>query len=211
MLILSLLKKELGVVMKIMLQYIFLAVVCIDDKFSKPVVLTGKKNTINKFIETIVKDYDYCKSVTKKHFDKNLVMSEKDEQRFQSSNKCWICNKLFDVRDNKVRDHCHITVNYRGTAQWSCNINLKLTKKVPVIFHNLRGYGSHSIMQEISKFDVKVNFIPSELEKYLAFTINKNLVFIDSMQFMNISPDTLVKNLSKNDFNIYHKNLVVIC
>ena len=34
----------------------------------------------------------------------------------------------------------------------------------------------------------------------MAFTINKNLVFIDSMQFMNSSPDSLVKNLSNNDF-----------
>ena len=34
----------------------------------------------------------------------------------------------------------------------------------------------------------------------MAFTINRNLVFIDSMQFMNSSLDSLVKNLSHNDF-----------
>ena len=34
----------------------------------------------------------------------------------------------------------------------------------------------------------------------MAFTINKNLVFIDSMQFMNSSLDALIKNLSDNDF-----------
>ena len=34
----------------------------------------------------------------------------------------------------------------------------------------------------------------------MAFTINKNLVFIDSTQFMNSSLDALVKNLSDNDF-----------
>ena len=86
----------------------------------------------------------------------------------------------FGVGD-KVRDHCHITRNYRGSAHWSCNVNLKLTKKVPVIFHNLRGYVSHLIMQEISKFDVKVGITPDGLEKYMAFTINKNLVFNDNM------------------------------
>ena len=37
-------------------------------------------------------------------------------------------------------------------------------------------------------------------KKYMAFTINKNLVFIDSMQFMNSRLDSLVKNLSDNDF-----------
>ena len=54
-------------------------------------------------------DYDYCKKVTKKHFNKNLVMPAENEQRFQSNNKCCMCDKLFDVKDNKVRDHCHVT------------------------------------------------------------------------------------------------------
>ena len=52
----------------------------------------------------------------------------------------------------------------------------------------------------MGKFDVKVNVIPNGLEKYMDFTINKSLVFIDSMQFMNSSLDSLVKNLSDNDF-----------
>ena len=54
-------------------------------------------------------------------------------------------------------------------------------------------------MQEIGKFDVKVNVIPNRLEKYIAFTINNHLVFIDSMQFMNCCLDALVKKLSDND------------
>ena len=39
--------------------------------------------------------------MTKRLFNKNLVMFEKDEQRFHSGNKCWICDKLFDVGDSK--------------------------------------------------------------------------------------------------------------
>ena len=89
---------------------------------------------------------------------------------------------------------------YRDFAHCSCNINLKLTKKVPVIFHNLKGYDSHLIMQKIGKFDGKVNVLPNGLEKYMAFIINNNLVFIDSMQFMNSSLGALVKNLPDNDF-----------
>ena len=82
-------------------------------------------------------------------------MSAEDEERFQLRNICWICEKLFDVGDNKVRDHCHITGKYRGSAHWSCIINFKLTKDVPVIFPNLKGYDSHLIMQEMGKFNVK--------------------------------------------------------
>ena len=127
-------------------------------------------------------------------------MSEKEKHLFQQCSNCWICEKLIDNDDEKVRDHCHITGKFRGAAHWSCNINLQLTKKVPVIFHNLRGYDSHLIFNELDKFDVKISVIPNGLEKYMAFFLNKNLVFIDSMQFMNSSHDKLVKNLSDEDF-----------
>ena len=73
-------------------------------------------------------------------------MSVEDERRFQSSNNCWICNKLFTDEDKKVRDHDHVTGKYRGSADSNFNINLKLTKKVPVIFNNLRDYDGHIIM-----------------------------------------------------------------
>ena len=89
---------------------------------------------------------------------------------------------------------------YRGASHWSYNINLKMSKNIPVIFHNLRVFDSRLIIKEVSKFDVKVSVIPSGLEKYMAFTINRNLVFINTMQFMNSSLDSLVKNLSDHDF-----------
>ena len=75
-----------------------------------------------------------------------------------------------------------------------------MTKSVPVIFHYLKGYNSHLIFRELHKFDVKIDAMQNGLEKYMAFFLNKNLVFIDSMQFMNSSLDKLVKNLLDNDF-----------
>ena len=74
-----------------------------------------------------------------------------------------------------------------------------MIEKIPVIFHNLRGYDSHLIIKEVSKFYLKVSVIPNGLEKYMAFTINRNRVFIDSMQFINSSLHSLVKNLSDHD------------
>ena len=94
---------------------------------------------------------------------------------------------------------------FRGTAHWSCNINLQLTKKVPAIFHNLRGYDSHLIFDELKNFDVKIDVIPNRLENYMAFFLNKNLVFTDSMQFMNYSLEKLLKNLSDDDFKYLTK------
>ena len=97
-----------------------------------------------------------------------------EEEIFQVSNICWICNKLVDVADEKVTDHCHITGKYRGAAHWNCNVNLEMRKKVPVMFHNLKGYDSHLIFKKLSKFKIKISVIPNGLKKYMVFTIKKS-------------------------------------
>ena len=136
----------------------------------------------------------------KNQFNKNLVMTQEEEHLFQQSNSCWICKKIIDNEDEKVRDHCHITGKFRGSGHWDCNINFQLTKKISVIFHNLKGYNSHLIFSEPHKFNLKVNVIPNRLEKYMAFYLGRDLVFIDSMQFMNCGLDKPVKNLVDKDF-----------
>ena len=59
---------------------------------------------------------------------------------------------------------------------------------------------SHLIFKELSRFNVKISVIPNGLEKCMAFTVKKSLVFIDSMQFTNSSFDKLIKNLNDKDF-----------
>ena len=124
------------------------------------------------------------------------VMTE-EEHLFQQTNICWICKELINSDEEKVRDHCHVTGKFREVAHWQ---PFQLTKKIPVIFHNLKGYDSHLIFSELHKFDVKISLIPNGLEKHMAFFLGKNLVFIESMQFMNSSLDKLVNNLSDEDF-----------
>ena len=55
-------------------------------------------------------------------------MSKEDEERFQLS-KHWICDKLFIVRDDRVRYHCHITGKYRGYAHRVIILILNWLKK----------------------------------------------------------------------------------
>ena len=71
---------------------------------------------------------------------------------------------------------------------------MKISKKV------LKEYDSHLIFKEFSKVNCKINVIPNGLEKYMSFSLNRNIVFIDSMFFMNSSLEKLVKNLSDEDF-----------
>ena len=175
-------------------------IVCIGDKCTKPTIICRGENAAYEFIKAILEEYKYCKKIMKKHFNKNLIMTEEGQDLFQKSNNCWICKKFGSNDEDKVRDHCHVTSKFRGPAHRNCNVNFQLTKKVPVIFHNLRGYDSHLVFNELDKFDVKLKVTPNGLEKYMAYFQNKNLVFIDNMQFMNSSLDKLAKNLSDKDF-----------
>ena len=99
--------------------------------------------------------------------------------------------------DVKVRDNCHINGKDK---LWDCNVNFKLNHKLLIVFYNLKKYYSYLIMQELGTFNLEITVIPNGLEKYMSYIINNKLSFIDSVQFLSFSLDSLVKNLSKNNF-----------
>ena len=65
--------------------------VCVDDKFSISIVLYKGENTAYKLIEAILEEYENCNKVMKKHFKKNLIMTEEEKEQFQLSSYCWRC------------------------------------------------------------------------------------------------------------------------
>ena len=170
-------------------------------------------------MEAMLKEVRYCKNVIKTQFNKPLKMTKNDEEEFQKADRCHICQQKYNEKDVRVRDHCHITGKYRGSAHQDCNLNFQITDKIPVIFHNLRGYDSHFIMQEIGaivkKYTYKdkkgeekqmnINAIPNNMEKYMAFMLGNHLTFIDSFQFMSSSLDKLVSNLPKESLKYTSK------
>ena len=76
----------------------------------------------------------------------------------------------------------------------------KTSKKLPIIVHNLQGYDGHLIFKELNNFDVTIDIIPKAIEKYMSIIVNRNITFIDSLQFIKASLDTLPSNLEDNDF-----------
>ena len=106
------------------------------------------KNLLKQFLKNI----SISKKIIEEHFNKNLIVTERKEDLFQKSNNCWIRKKFINNNNNneeKVRDHCHVTDKFRGAAHRKGNANLKLTKKVPVIFHSLKGYDSRLIFMNL--------------------------------------------------------------
>ena len=194
--------------------YGYKLVCCYRERHSKPIQMYRGENAVYKFMEKMLEEVEYCKAVVKERFNKPLVITEDDQQCFRTMDGCHICGNKYTDKDVSVRDHCHITGKFRGSAHQECNLKLRIRPediKIPIIFHNLRGYDSHFIMQEIGeiakkhaytnkkgeKQDLNINTIPNNMEKYMAFMLGNHLTFIDSFQFMSSSLDKLVSNLQK--------------
>ena len=188
-------------------------VVChYDEKYSGDVVIYRGEDCNQKFMKCMFKEVKNCQSIIRDDFNKPLKMTNEDEESFQKATHCHICEKKYRVDDVPVRDHCHITGKYRGSAHQTCNLKLQISAekiKIPVVFHNLKGYDSHFIINELGELikkgeeNIKINVIAQNAEKYMAFYIGK-LSFIDSFQFMSSSLDKLAGNLEDRDF-IYTK------
>ena len=117
----------------------------------------------------MLEEVKYCKTVIKKHFNKPLVMIEVNERNFKTMDRCHICGEKYTNKDVRIRDHCHITEKFRGSAHQDCNLKLRIKPenlKIPVIFHNLQGYDSHFIMQRIGEIANKHGYTNKEGEKH---------------------------------------------
>ena len=194
--------------------YGYKVVCCYDDKYTKQTQIYRGEKVAYKFMEAMLEEVKYCKNTMKRFFNKPLNMTKENEDEFQKAKACHICDKAYTDDDIRVRDHCHITGKYRGSAHQECYLQLKVDPdkiKIPVIFHNLRGYDSHFIMQEIGAIvknhtyknkkgqmkEMNINAVPNNMEKYMAFMLGNHLAFIDSFQFTSSSMDNLVKNITK--------------
>ena len=81
---------------------------------------------------------------------------QKEEKKHNKKKFCKICEKKFSTNDNnkkyhKVKDHCHYSGKYRGASHDICNLRYKITKEIPVVFHNGSTYDYHFIIKELAE------------------------------------------------------------
>ena len=148
---------------------------------------------------------DYEERCTKFLFDETRIrMTAADEIDFANARFCYICEKSFSPTDvqrahkgqSKVRDHDHISGEYRGAAHSYCNLLKRRQRKIPIFFHNLRGYDEHIIVPALGQHkDRKLRIIGQTMEKYLQIEFGDHLVFKDSLQFLSCSLSELGENL----------------
>ena len=143
----------------------------------------------------------------------SMIISPTEQRLFNNATHCPRCRTEFtkEGKHVKVRDHCHITGQYRGPLCFTCNCRLRLKRRIlPVFFHNFKGYDGHLICKqavgEMPGWNLSV--IPTTHEKYMALTasiaVGKTatgktqyfkILFLDSFQFLSSSLDSLAATL----------------
>ena len=113
---------------------------------------------------------------------------QKDKYKAKQQTDCYLCKKPLLQKNYRdaVKDHCHITGKYRGAAHSNCNLKLRInprTDQIPVIFHNLRGYDAHHLMQAMANLKKEVKCVANNMEKYITISVD-GLRFIDSLNFL---------------------------
>ena len=166
-----------------------------------------------KFIETIILVYnDISKKLTRaSNAYKNVILTKPQQQEYDQATNCYICNVSFS-QAIKIREHNHMNGKYRGAACQSCNTQEgKVSKRIPVFFHNGSGYDFHFIISELMKYEDKnnkVEVLAKTSENYISITfgnIYRKLVFLDSNRFMQKSLEGIAESLKKEDFIIFDK------
>src|SRR5271156_3346110 len=141
--------------------------------------------------------------------DHNLTTEE--EIIHERTRECFYCGRGFNlynldgVLEPKDKDHCHLSGKYRGAAHHTCNLNAKLSKTIPVIFHNLSHYDGKLIVKGFSYVcsdDIKP--VAKSYEEYISFTI-RSLKFIDSYRFLGCSLDVATEAMEDSDRIILRK------
>ena len=196
---------------------------CFDDnlfepKLDKYTAQSPDEDISQRFISSLKKSIKniYEKLKYKK---KNLKWTKKDKRAYKASTYCHICEG--ELLNDKVADHCHLTGKFRGAAHNKCNLEYRIPKFFPVIFHNLAGYDAHLFVKNLGATEGKINCIPKNEENNISFTkeievdtfekkednktktisVKRKLRFIDSFKFMATSLDSLANNLPDNMFN----------
>ena len=144
-------------------------------------------NLLNEFLDKKNGSFKY------QHFNKELIMTNGDEEIYNNSQICCICKE--ELNTDKIRDYSTATGKFRGVSHSTCHKTLGIPKKLPTIFHNLQRYDGHLIFKELNNFNVDIEKIPKSIDKCKSIVVNRNITFIDSLQFSNNTLDALTSNL----------------
>ena len=114
---------------------------CSDGQYFEPPQVNIGDDAPEKFLDQVIASA----TIYRQHQANKIPMRRLTQEQCREYNNTTSCStsaKPFKSADKKVRDHNHLTGEYRGPAHNACNLNYRIDpKKVKIlcIIHNLRG------------------------------------------------------------------------
>ena len=104
-----------------------------------------------KVLETKVINYEQ-KEMAPLTDNKNKYYEKQKEYYIRKKEFCGDKNQKMKFKlYKKVRDDCHYTGKFRGTAHSICNLNYKVPQEIPLKIHNGSKYDYHFIIKELAE------------------------------------------------------------
>ena len=141
-----------------------------DKKLNYHTYYRGK-DCLAMFSKALKSEIDKIKSIKQKPIN---PLTKSEIIAHNNAKTCFICEKGFvdDENNIKVRNHCHYTDKYRGAAHNTYNLQYKVSKNIPVVFHNGSNYDFPLVIKQLAKdFDGSFNCLGKNTEKYITFSI----------------------------------------
>jgi hypothetical protein len=146
-----------------------------------------------------------------------VPMEELSEEQIAEGKRvenCYLCGEKFYVElalswdggeDRMVRDHDHLTGKFLGYAHERCNLQRRELITITAFAHNFSGYDSHFLVQAFHKHPElfgRIQAVPINTQKFKSFSIDRKLIFVDSLAFLSDSLANLAKMLTEEEFTL---------
>lgn len=149
------------------------------------------------------------------HYQEHEDTCKVNWKSYYAKDVCDLCHEEFfdptnDEGEKKGKKCAQFNLNndkYNGAVHYKCSFACQYRNQpnITVLFHNGSKYDTHFLMQKIGKHFKNIGCIAKTCEKYSSITLEEKIKFIDSINFLPSSLDTLVKNTDKSHFNIFKK------
>ena len=114
--------------------YGYKVVCCYDDEYSKPFKMFRSLNSINEFVVAIFEREKKIAKLLKQFSHTDMILTTDQKREYSLATSCYVCEGKFIESNYKVRDHCHVMGTYRGASCNRCNLGMKLSSVIPVVF-----------------------------------------------------------------------------
>ena len=107
-----------------------------------------------------------------------ILLADEENKSYKEQDPCDICEGKFctDEHDKnyknrrKVKDHCHYTGKFRGTALSICNLRYKVPENIPIVIQNA-SYDTHFIINKLAEeFKGELNCIGENMKTHITFS-----------------------------------------